>query len=77
MQVIKMADSENRTAKSAEKKPRFFDGLKREWGKIIWLTRQDVARETGLVVVLSLIMGIIITVVDSAALRVIDWLLAL
>ncbi|MCI6174331.1 MAG: preprotein translocase subunit SecE [Clostridiales bacterium] len=72
-----MADSENRTAKNAEKKPRFFDGLKREWGKIIWLTRQDVARETGLVVVLSLIMGIIITVVDSAALRVIDWLLAL
>lgn len=72
-----MADSENRTAKNAEKKLRFFDGLKREWGKIIWLTRQDVARETGLVVVLSLIMGIIITVVDSAALRVIDWLLAL
>ncbi len=60
-----------------EKKESFWQGVKREWNKIIWVPREDLVKETGLVVVISLIMGIIITAVDSGALRIIDWILAL
>jgi preprotein translocase subunit SecE len=69
-----MADNGN-TAK--EKKPGFFQGVKREWRKIIWTKKEDLAKQTALVVVISLIMGIIITLVDSGALKVINWLLSL
>ena len=64
-------------AENKDKKESFFKGVKREWNKIIWVPREDLVKETGIVVVISLIMGIIITAVDSGALRVIDWLLAL
>ena len=36
---------------------------------------EDLAKQTGLTIVISLILGIIITVVDSGALRLIDWIL--
>ena len=60
-----------------EKKESFWQGVKREWNKIIWVPKEDLVKETGLVVVISLIMGIIITAVDSGALRIIDWILGL
>ena len=37
--------------------------------------KEDLAKQTGLTIVISLILGIIITVVDSGALRLIDWIL--
>ncbi len=69
-----MADNEN-AVKAKNNKPGFFQGVKREWRKIIWTKKEDLAKETGLVVVISLILGVIITVVDSGALKVIDWIL--
>lgn len=60
-----------------KKKESFWSGVKKEWNKIIWVPRKDVGRQTGLVVVISLITGIIITVVDSGALHLIDWILSL
>ena len=54
-----------------------MQGVKREWKKINWVSREDLVKETGIVVFLSLILGVIITAVDSGALRLIDWILAL
>ena len=71
-----MADNGN-AAKAKDKKPGFFQGVKREWRKIMWTKKEDLAKQTALVVVISLIMGIIITLVDSGALKVINWLLSL
>ena len=71
-----MADNGN-AAKAKDKKPGFFQGVKREWRKIIWVKKEDLVKQTGLVVVISLLLGIIITVVDSGALKVIDWLISL
>lgn len=70
-----MADNKDKA--KADKKVSFWTGVKREWGKIIWLTREDIIKQTGLVVVMSLLMGVVIAVVDNAALRLINWLLTL
>lgn len=72
-----MAESEAKAAPKKKKKEGFFSGVKKEWNKIIWVPKEDVGRETGLVVVISLITGIIITVIDSGALHLIDWILSL
>ena len=71
-----MADNGN-AAKANDKKIGFFQGVKREWRKIIWVKKEDLAKQTGLVVVISLLLGIIITVIDSGALKLIDWLILL
>ena len=54
--------------KSNEKKTSFFDGVKAEFGKISWPSRPELFRKTGVVVVISIILGILISIVDSAAL---------
>lgn len=68
-------------AKSAkngkDKKESFWSGVKKEWNKIIWLPKKDVGRQTALTVVISLIMGIIISVVDSGALKLIEKILSI
>ena len=55
----------------------WWDGVKAEWRKIIWPTREDLTRQTALVVIISVLMGVIITVVDSGALQVINWLMSI
>lgn len=72
-------NNEKSTAGSAkkEKKQSFWQGVKREWKKIIWTSPADLRKQTGIVIVISLVMGIIITAIDSGALSLIDWILAL
>ena len=73
-----MADTKNKKAGTGSaKKESFWSGVKREWKKIIWLKREDIVKQTGLVVVMSLLMGVIISAVDSVALRLVNWFLAL
>jgi preprotein translocase subunit SecE len=61
--------------KTKEKKPGFFKGVRLEWNKIIWTQKEDLARQTALVVFVSVVMGAVIAVVDSGALRLIDLIL--
>jgi preprotein translocase subunit SecE len=75
-----MADKDNKASaknKKETKKVSFFQGVKKEWGKIIWPTREDLTRQTALVVIISVLMGVIITVVDSGALQIINWLMSI
>ena len=51
------------TEKKASKKS-WFKGLKAEFRKIIWPTKQDVAKETTAVVITSIIVGLIIAMFD-------------
>jgi len=69
-----MADNEKKTP---AKKDSFFAGVKKEWNKIIWPTRDDLVKQTAVVVLVSIIMGAIITVADSAALQLVNWLMSL
>ena len=54
-----MKEKENKLSK-------FFDGVKAEFGKIIWPTREDILKQTTAVVVVSVICGALIAVMDYA-----------
>ena len=51
---------------SNEKAPKksWFKGLKSEFKKIIWPTKASVARQTTAVVLITAVLGVIITVID-------------
>jgi preprotein translocase subunit SecE len=51
-----------KTEKSLKKS--WFDGLKAEFKKIIWPDRNSLLRETGAVVAVSIVLGMIIAVLD-------------
>ncbi len=54
----------------------WFKGLKSEFKKIVWESREDVTRETIAVVLISLVLGILITLIDSALQLGIDKLIS-
>jgi preprotein translocase subunit SecE len=51
-----------KTEKSLKKS--WFDGLKAEFKKIIWPDRNSLLRETGAVVAVSIVLGMIIAILD-------------
>lgn len=63
-----MADktSEKTNDKSnKKKKPSFFKGLKKEFKKVTWPTKDAVTKETIAVVVITLVLGVVITLLDA------------
>jgi preprotein translocase subunit SecE len=56
---------------------KWFDGLKAEFRKIIWPTREDIQKETTAVVVVSIILGVIIAVLDFIVQHGVDFLVNL
>lgn len=67
------------TAKNTENTPKksFFKGVKSEFKKIIWPTKDTLVKETGAVVVISVILGIIIAAIDYGVTLGLDKLLQL
>ncbi len=61
---------------TAQKK-KWFDGLKAEFRKIIWPTRDDLQKETTAVVVCSVIVGVLIALIDFVVQHGVDWLINL
>ena len=51
-----------KTEKSLKKS--WFDGLKAEFKKIIWPDRKSLVKETGAVVAVSIVFGMIIAILD-------------
>ena len=49
-----------------EKISNFFTGVKAEFGKIIWPTREDIIKQTTAVVVVSIIVCAVIAALDYA-----------
>ena len=52
-----------KATENPEKKS-FFKGLKSEFKKIVWPDRKKLTKETTAVVIISVILGIIISVID-------------
>lgn len=50
-------------------KKSFFKGVSIEFKKIIWPDRDTLIKQTILVVIISLLLGIIISVIDGAAMQ--------
>ena len=59
--------------KQAEKS--FWKGLKSEFGKIVWTDQKTLGRQTVAVVVISVIICILLTLIDSASLSLIELLI--
>lgn len=66
-------------AESAKKdkapKKSWFKGLKSEFNKIIWTDRKTVARQTVAVVAITVVLGLVIAILDSAVLEFINLLI--
>ena len=63
----------------AEKAPKtsWFEGLKAEFGKIVWPAKEPLAKQTAAVIVVSLVVGLIITILDTFIQYGIDFLVNL
>ncbi len=55
-----MADS------AKENKVSFFDGVKAEWGKIIWPNKDQLTKQTIAVIITTVLVGVIISLLDTA-----------
>jgi preprotein translocase subunit SecE len=65
-----MSDKAAKTEKKA--KSSFFKGLKGEFKKIIWTDKKTLVKQTIAVLLISAILCVIITLVDSGALALVD-----
>ena len=52
------------TVKAKKQKKNWFKGVKAEFSKIIWPDRQSLTKETVAVLAVSVLLGVIISVVD-------------
>lgn len=52
------------TVKEKKQKKSWFKGLKAEFSKIVWPSQKSLAKETTAVIGVSVLLGVIITVVD-------------
>ena len=60
-----MADIKKTDEKPAVKKS-FFKGVKSEWHKITWPTKETLFKETTAVIIISVILGAVIALLDAA-----------
>ena len=51
--------------KNSASKENWFTGVRAEFNKIIWPTKESLARQTTAVVVVSVVVGLIITLLDT------------
>ena len=72
-----MSDSQNKASAGASESgfQTFSKGLKSEFRKIVWPSRETLIKQSTAVVVVSLVVGAIIAVIDRAVLYGIDFLL--
>lgn len=52
-------------SKVSAQKESWFSGVKAEFKKIVWPTKESLARQTTAVVIVSVIVGLIIAVLDT------------
>ena len=55
------------TVKTKKQKKSWFKGLKAEFKKIVWPDQKSLTKETAAVVIVSVLVGVIISVVDLIA----------
>ena len=55
----------------------WWEGVKAEFRKIIWPTRDDLIKKTGTVTIVSIVLGVIIAILDFLIQNGIDFMLGL
>lgn len=72
-----MAETKNGTEAVASKSKGWFKGLKAEFHKISWSSKDDITKETIAVVVVSVVVGLLIAVIDFLLQSGINFLVSL
>lgn len=54
------------------KKKNWFAGLKAEFKKVIWADNKTLAKQTSVVVVITAILGVLISLIDSVVLQLVN-----
>ena len=72
-----MAETKKGTEVASKKSKDWFKGLKAEFSKINWSTKEDVTRQTIAVVTISVILGILISIIDFLLQSGINFLVSL
>ena len=67
--------SAGKTAKVKEPKKSWFQGLKAELNKIVWTDRDTLMKQSVVVIVITVILGVIISVMDAGILECINLLI--
>ncbi|MCI9427531.1 MAG: preprotein translocase subunit SecE [Eubacterium sp.] len=64
---------------NAQKAPKtgWFEGLKAEFGKIVWPAKEQLAKQTAAVIAVSVAVGLVITILDTFIQYGIDFLVNL
>ena len=57
--------AEEKKQEAPVKKTSFFKGVKAEFKKIIWPSKETVAKETGAVVFFGVALGVLIAIMDA------------
>ncbi len=68
--------AENAKADKAQKTG-WFEGLKAEFGKIVWPAKDALAKQTVAVIAVSVVVGLIITILDTFIQYGVDFLVKL
>ena len=71
-----MADK-SKDSSQKEKKPNFFHGVKREFKKITWPSKEDIVKQTVLVTFITVVCSALIAGIDFLAKTGIDKLINL
>ena len=58
-----MADNETKAVKATKKS--WFKGMAAEFKKIIWPSKETVAKETGAVIFFGVVLGVLIAIIDA------------
>ena len=67
--------SAGKTAKAKEPKKSWFQRLKAEFNKIVWTDRDTLMKQSVVVIVITVILGVIISVMDAGILECINLLI--
>ena len=67
--------SAGKTAKVKDPKKSWFQGLKAEFNKIVWTDRDTLMKQSVVVIVITVILGVIISVMDAGILECINLLI--
>jgi preprotein translocase subunit SecE len=71
-----MAENAKTTGKKNDQQGKtFWKGVKAEFGKIIWTDRQTLLKQTGVVTVVTIILGVLISIMDAGILQVLNLLI--
>ena len=74
--MAESAKKEKAQKKDKSKKKSWTKGLKSEFNKIIWTDRKTVAKQTTAVVAITVFLGVVIAILDSAVLELINLLIS-